>query len=131
MIRRPPRSTLFPYTTLFRSRADCLVRRLARKPGGVAHYEEDRVVSLAGRVVEDDAVADAAAGRDLGRQRSALVAGGRGVVPVEVEGPSLGVLGRRAVEEHLVARDVGAEARARLPVLVAQEVGGLDRRLTR
>src|SRR2546425_4151738 len=24
MIRRPPRSTLFPYTTLFRSRADCL-----------------------------------------------------------------------------------------------------------
>src|SRR2546422_2002800 len=24
MIRRPPRSTLFPYTTLFRSRAACL-----------------------------------------------------------------------------------------------------------
>src|SRR2546430_7064937 len=24
MIRRPPRSTLFPYTTLFRSRAPCL-----------------------------------------------------------------------------------------------------------
>src|SRR5258707_1736504 len=23
MIRRPPRSTLFPYTTLFRSRVDC------------------------------------------------------------------------------------------------------------
>src|SRR2546430_2957013 len=23
MIRRPPRSTLFPYTTLFRSRTDC------------------------------------------------------------------------------------------------------------
>src|SRR5256886_14464228 len=28
MIRRPPRSTLFPYTTLFRSRP-----RLSRKPG--------------------------------------------------------------------------------------------------
>jgi len=29
MIRRPPRSTLFPYTTLFRSRAaDCHWRRL-------------------------------------------------------------------------------------------------------
>src|SRR2546429_5200381 len=26
MIRRPPRSTLFPYTTLFRSRADSEVR---------------------------------------------------------------------------------------------------------
>src|SRR5256884_6595047 len=24
MIRRPPRSTLFPYTTLFRSRNDCI-----------------------------------------------------------------------------------------------------------
>src|SRR6267143_3057741 len=29
MIRRPPRSTLFPYTTLFRSR-----RRRGRRPGG-------------------------------------------------------------------------------------------------
>src|SRR5256885_12414046 len=27
MIRRPPRSTLFPYTTLFRSRASSSVRR--------------------------------------------------------------------------------------------------------
>src|SRR3712207_7719950 len=27
MIRRPPRSTLFPYTTLFRSRLACLLRR--------------------------------------------------------------------------------------------------------
>src|SRR2546429_6484643 len=25
MIRRPPRSTLFPYTTLFRSRYECVV----------------------------------------------------------------------------------------------------------
>src|SRR3989441_13337620 len=34
MIRRPPRSTLFPYTTLFRSRADraqALAGRLAAK----------------------------------------------------------------------------------------------------
>src|SRR5690349_22911780 len=28
MIRRPPRSTLFPYTTLFRSWADCTTRKL-------------------------------------------------------------------------------------------------------
>src|SRR3712207_7543146 len=27
MIRRPPRSTLFPYTTLFRSRCTCHMRR--------------------------------------------------------------------------------------------------------
>src|SRR5207253_5611488 len=29
MIRRPPRSTLFPYTTLFRSRNSCLPSRAA------------------------------------------------------------------------------------------------------
>src|SRR5687768_17773021 len=28
MLRRPPRSTLFPYTTLFRSRVDLLLERL-------------------------------------------------------------------------------------------------------
>src|SRR2546430_12690953 len=33
MIRRPPRSTLFPYTTLFRSIAECI----ARAPGGPNH----------------------------------------------------------------------------------------------
>src|SRR5215813_14389936 len=33
MIRRPPRSTLFPYTTLFRSRPPAPCRRRARSPG--------------------------------------------------------------------------------------------------
>src|SRR5947199_6965156 len=55
MIRRPPRSTLFPYTTLFRSRG-CRGRRagarrayrLCRGPGGsaapgdAAHCKQDR-----------------------------------------------------------------------------------------
>src|SRR2546421_9182218 len=36
MIRRPPRSTLFPYTTLFRSRGDAGVRTHRHDPlGGV------------------------------------------------------------------------------------------------
>src|SRR5438093_7494742 len=35
MIRRPPRSTLFPYTTLFRSCGPGRARsRLGRRPGG-------------------------------------------------------------------------------------------------
>src|SRR5256885_11434780 len=38
MIRRPPRSTLFPYTTLFRS--DELA--LPSVPGGVPHRDDDR-----------------------------------------------------------------------------------------
>src|SRR2546422_7736226 len=32
MIRRPPRSTLFPYTTLFRSRSRQVRRRRAQRP---------------------------------------------------------------------------------------------------
>src|SRR3712207_7159174 len=41
MIRRPPRSTLFPYTTLFRSRAGT---RDCSSPGrtGVGHARADR-----------------------------------------------------------------------------------------
>src|SRR6266436_7544387 len=36
MIRRPPRSTLFPYTTLFRSRAAAPARRASRNCRGRA-----------------------------------------------------------------------------------------------
>src|SRR3712207_7551389 len=35
MIRRPPRSTLFPYTTLFRSAAGLSLPRVTGLPGGV------------------------------------------------------------------------------------------------
>src|SRR5260370_25498471 len=38
MIRRPPRSTLFPYTTLFRS-PFVISRELASKPPVVAHLD--------------------------------------------------------------------------------------------
>src|SRR5437016_13542109 len=45
MIRRPPRSTLFPYTTLFRSRPG---RRMRKRLGRV---REDQQCSDAGSVV--------------------------------------------------------------------------------
>src|SRR3712207_8107250 len=57
MIRRPPRSTLFPYTTLFRSR-----ERVRRRPfdprvaGAVAAHEGDDLVGH----VRRDAVGDVA-----------------------------------------------------------------------
>src|SRR3712207_7111234 len=38
MIRRPPRSTLFPYTTLFRSIADNYVRPMAAEFDRTAEY---------------------------------------------------------------------------------------------
>src|SRR5256885_16263345 len=37
MIRRPPRSTLFPYTTLFRSRQEFLVALAGVAPHDAAH----------------------------------------------------------------------------------------------
>src|SRR5256885_11827917 len=41
MIRRPPRSTLFPYTTLFRSRTEISRRRaVARASSRFARYEQ-------------------------------------------------------------------------------------------
>src|SRR3989442_7571293 len=37
MIRRPPRSTLFPYTTLFRSHAATTSSSSGRRPGSFCH----------------------------------------------------------------------------------------------
>src|SRR5258708_18695589 len=46
MIRRPPRSTLFPYTTLFRSRTGVgvggVVERIARTCHGSGLWDQDR-----------------------------------------------------------------------------------------
>src|SRR3989449_2108080 len=51
MIRRPPRSTLFPYTTLFRSKLDPAARHYSGAPGvlsfvGWAPADEPRFVML-------------------------------------------------------------------------------------
>src|SRR2546422_7871142 len=45
MIRRPPRSTLFPYTTLFRSLVNYLVS-MARTVEGAMNRALDAIVSL-------------------------------------------------------------------------------------
>src|SRR5437667_11083376 len=45
MIRRPPRSTLFPYTTLFRSQSSSRDRRLSRahrRPDHGCRFQADR-----------------------------------------------------------------------------------------
>src|SRR5579864_9269109 len=44
MIRRPPRSTLFPYTTLFRSvqAGELFVARRGQKTDGAAYVPQDR-----------------------------------------------------------------------------------------
>src|SRR2546430_9415348 len=55
MIRRPPRSTLFPYTTLFRSElrlvVDVVLRRVLDAPGESVH---DRLLDRAEAMREED-----------------------------------------------------------------------------
>src|SRR2546427_13013983 len=46
MIRRPPRSTLFPYTTLFRSRISRAVAQLEKDLGTRLLHRNTRSVSL-------------------------------------------------------------------------------------
>src|SRR5215211_9007072 len=42
MIRRPPRSTLFPYTTLFRSPQTCSIRRAGRSSSSIRTLRRGR-----------------------------------------------------------------------------------------
>src|SRR3712207_6957346 len=58
MIRRPPRSTLFPYTTLFRSQSRRLETTASPRPMGAAHVRPLTSVSVT--VVPTAAAATAA-----------------------------------------------------------------------
>src|SRR3712207_7820975 len=65
MIRRPPRSTLFPYTTLFRSQRDQQVQ--AGAPAGLPD-EGQALLGVAGhcvRIVERSALVRLDQGQDL------------------------------------------------------------------
>src|SRR3989454_11022735 len=64
MIRRPPRSTLFPYTTLFRS-----CNRYAAEQAG----QQDKAMQVA-----KDAVIGAVAGAAVGAAGGAIAGGGKG-----------------------------------------------------
>src|SRR5947208_5149440 len=46
MIRRPPRSTLFPYTTLFRSSKLAFTHRPAQRPQRHRRAEDERGIAL-------------------------------------------------------------------------------------
>src|SRR3712207_8151611 len=53
MIRRPPRSTLFPYTTLFRSFIETYFSKLGKETyvvGDAARVDEDGYISIVGRI---------------------------------------------------------------------------------
>src|SRR2546422_476458 len=81
MIRRPPRSTLFPYTTLFRSQTQVLAahRNVLGKAGETAHR-------LGARGVEEVKDVETVLGRDLVAYagHDAVVVRGQSVLEVEV-----------------------------------------------
>src|SRR2546425_10889528 len=54
MIRRPPRSTLFPYTTLFRS--ELIWARTDRYVGKILHIEHGNVLSLQYHNKKDESI---------------------------------------------------------------------------
>src|SRR3712207_8016179 len=53
MIRRPPRSTLFPYTTLFRSNSSCEQRKWSGETGLLCASDRGRLQALQARRRED------------------------------------------------------------------------------
>src|SRR2546422_3917177 len=69
MIRRPPRSTLFPYTTLFRSQTQ--IGQQARLTAKAPHYEE-RVADAELKSRERIAAASLEAGRNEDQRHMAL-----------------------------------------------------------
>src|SRR2546430_11500224 len=75
MIRRPPRSTLFPYTTLFRSersRDPDLLRQLARDDADPARPREEEGVALEHRLILVDPLLDEVDGRPADRKSTRL-----------------------------------------------------------
>src|SRR5690348_12146043 len=131
MLRRPPRSTLFPYTTLFRSNPVEVVARLGRgEEGGDSRIAAGEDVLPVG--------AEQAVGRDGEVQPAemavAIIAEIEGVVIASPQIADEGRPHREAVivdlEAAALAVDVPGEARlageARHGEILAEEVGVQD-----
>src|SRR2546430_14459749 len=111
MIRRPPRSTLFPYTTLFRSQAREALEDTELEEGG-----ERLLHALAGEEIEvpDRPAELVEAMVDVERDRLERRMHGQRIV--EVLSPR---------EDRVVARVAVGHARGRAPAEVGAAAGGL------
>src|SRR2546429_4993440 len=104
MIRRPPRSTLFPYTTLFRSRSERSVHRRIRE----ADFAEDK--SLEGfnwkfnpKAFDRQQIEELATGDFIRRRANLIMVGWSGVGKshiLQALGQKACVHGYRRSEEH-------------------------------
>src|SRR3989449_104638 len=118
MIRRPPRSTLFPYTTLFRSAVE-----RAREgddlglPGPLARELERRLVRLGARIAEEHAARERPRHELLGEPLAGL-----GAVQVgDVNEPARQCLVDRITDDGVIVaervdRDAGHEIEVPRPV---------------
>src|SRR2546422_11526519 len=102
MIRRPPRSTLFPYTTLFRSREADDVRRVQARVFGVDRHEELDDLPGVERVEEDGGHLDGDGFAPLAQR----VEGEQAVLAVEHTEHAV-LLGDLQQSEVVVPRDRG------------------------
>src|SRR2546425_714599 len=103
MIRRPPRSTLFPYTTLFRSNAG----------GGAVEHGDRAALGHGGAVVVCDRRVVDRRDRNGDGGRAAALGGGRAVGPAVVAGLlGEGVARGLAAVVAVVEGAVGVEGRA-------------------
>src|SRR2546422_7415807 len=91
MIRRPPRSTLFPYTTLFRSRFKTVVARARPRTGARSYARRapgravraDRETSLPHRSI-DDPHREGTRGRHLADRKSTRLNSSHGYISYAV-----------------------------------------------
>src|SRR3989454_1012346 len=136
MIRRPPRSTLFPYTTLFRSGRRVVDRRDRNRDGGraaalgVGHWRRARravVTGVGGGGVEGRR-ADLGGGRIIKKRVEGHASVGRVAELGRREGVALGV---RVVRQDAGGGSFQAGDRARLGQGGGVQAGGrrvVDRR---
>src|SRR2546427_130268 len=117
MIRRPPRSTLFPYTTLFRSRSAASRVPSAWRNGTKACASRERSAARRSPIPRESCSADESAQRRkaLGAQPVAPVAARRSVLRMRGEDR------RRATLFHLISKQI----QDLLGVLRIEVAGGL------
>src|SRR3712207_9048587 len=117
MIRRPPRSTLFPYTTLFRSNPALGVRglRVARRDPGLLERQLDAVAEAASRTGSTPWVMAPMVATVPEAAGFAAAVRSRGLVPgVMIEVPSAALHAERLLAHvRSEERRVGKECRSR------------------
>src|SRR3712207_4838968 len=79
MIRRPPRSTLFPYTTLFRSGS---IEKLSKKEALMFRREMDKLQKSIGGIKDMNGVPDAIFVIDVGYHKGAVTEAAKLGIPV-------------------------------------------------